>query len=150
MHLTRRLRGVVGTMGVWAVAFSAFGVATTIPLWLLGVLPQRIGWLMITVPVRWALGGAVIGLGFATAVLIAERRRTLSGLSSRRFAAWGFLAGAIVPLSLAAFYTFKSSGSFATQMRGGLFTAAICGVTGAALAVASLRAARRSPVTGPG
>ena len=151
MNLMRRMRGVVGTMGVWAVVFGVVGVAGLIPLSLLGVLqPFQLGPFLRFAGnsfVRWGLGGATMGFAFATTILLGERRRTLDALSSRRFTAWGFLAGAIVPMGIAMVYELTGRSSIAINLRAGVIFAGICGATGAILAAATLRAARRAPAS---
>jgi hypothetical protein len=96
---------------------------------------------------RWGLGGAGMGLAFALVMLAGERKRTLAALSPRRLAAWGFVAGAIVPMGIATITELTGHSSIAINLRTGVIFAGICGTLGAALAVASLRAARRAPVT---
>jgi hypothetical protein len=147
MNLMRRVRGVVGTMGVWAVVFGAAGVAGLIPLSFLGFqFPQSFRF-VANVFVRWGLAGAGTGCLFATALLLGERRRTLAALSPRRFTAWGFLAGAIVPMGIAIICEMTGRSSVAINLRAGIVFAGICGAAGAALAAATLRAARRAPVS---
>src|SRR5437762_104143 len=100
MNLMRRLRGVLGTMGILAAVFTVAGAGGLFLLWALGELAfERAGFrrTLILVSARWALLGAGMGLAFSAAVLLGERKRTLIALSPRRFAAWGFVAGAIVP-----------------------------------------------------
>ncbi len=48
------------------------------------------------------LTGFVQGSGFAVALSVMERRRTLGDLTSRRAARWGFLVGTTVGLAAAA------------------------------------------------
>lgn len=151
MNLMRRLRGAVGMAGVWAAAFAIAGVAGLFPLSLLGVLPPferiRFGRLLAETVLGWGLGGAAMGLAFSVVILAAERRRTLADLSSRRLASWGFVAGAVVPMGIATLAELTGRSSIATNLRSGVIFAGICGALGAALAVASLRAARRSPIS---
>ena len=155
MQLIRRLRGVVGTMGVWAIVFASAGAAGLIPLLLLDRLPPfelgRFLQLLGIVLVRWGLFGAAMGGAFAAAVLLAERKRTLAALSHRRFAAWGFAAGAIVPMTIGIAYELTGHSSIAINLRTGFVFAGICGAIGAALAATTLRAARASlaPVGDP-
>jgi hypothetical protein len=147
MNLVRRLRGVVGTMGTWATVFAVAGAVGLVPLELLGRLGpfERGGFLrmLALVSVRWACVGAGMGLAFATAIMLGERRRVITALSPRRFAAWGFAAGAIVPMGMAAVYVLAGHSSVAINLRTGVIFAGICGVVGAGLAAVSLRAARR-------
>jgi len=149
MSPKRALRGTVGIMATWAVAFAIAGVVGIVPLVVLGALPPfeletllRFG---IDSAIRWALGGAAMGLVFATTVLLSERKRTLATLSSRRFAVWGFVGGAIVPIGMATIYTLLGRTSPVINLRSGVVFAGICGALGAALAASSLRAARRTP-----
>jgi len=153
MPLKRPLRGIVGVMGTWGVAFAVAGLAGILPLSALGMLPSfRPGWFVdgsflrfaIDSAVRWALGGAAMGLVFSTAVLSRERKHTLSTLSSGRFALWGFLGGAAIPMGMAGVYEILGRSSPRINLHGGLIFGGICGVLGAALAVASLRAARHA------
>jgi hypothetical protein len=151
MSLMRRLRGVASTMGVWALVFSAVGVAGMVPLSLFRMLPplQSSAFLRTLAETifRWGLGGAAMGFAFATAVLLGERRRALDALSPLRFKIWGFIAGALVPLGGAMIYELTGNSSAAINLRAGVIFAGICGAAGAALAAASLRAARRAPTS---
>lgn len=146
MRLTRRIRGIVGTTAVWATLFAVAGVAGLAPLWLFGVLPPfeptRFGLLLGSTIVRWGMGGAAMGLLFATTVVSLGRRRSLDSLSPLRFAIWGFVAGASVPLCIALVVATLGESSPATGLRAAIVFGGISGVLGAALAVASLRAAR--------
>src|SRR5262245_26168716 len=149
MNLLRRVRGFAGTMSVWAVVFGVMGTAWPISLALFGALPDwpyPFGVFLGILAQTFALfgsAGAAMGFTFATAVLLGERKRTLVALSPRRFAAWGFLAGAIIPIAFATFVevTGRSSGSF--NLRVGLIFGGICGAHGATLAGAALGAGRR-------
>jgi len=134
----RRLRGFLGTMAVWAVAVVALGLASTTVLRGIGLLPRFVfHWL------PWAITGANMGLIFATAIVLGERRKTIEALSPRRLAAWGFLAGATVPFGVAAIdrWGWHSPG---LRLWSAVVWSGIFGVTSAALALANLRAARLS------
>src|SRR5215468_708360 len=137
MHLLQRARGVLATMGIWAVVFGAAGVAGLIPLSLLGALPpfelNRFLRIVVVSFVRWGLGGAVTGFAFATLVAFGERRRTFANLSARRFTVWGFVAAAIVPMAIAMIYELTGRSSIAINLRAGVIFAGICGTVGAAL-----------------
>src|SRR5262245_16573422 len=117
MALVQRVRGVLATMGIWGVVFGAVGVVGLIPLSLFGRLPPfELGQflrLLVNVFVRWGLGGAGMGFAFATSILLGERRRTFTALSSRRFTVWGFVAGAVVPIGIAAIYEMTGRSTFA-------------------------------------
>ncbi|HEY4307428.1 MAG TPA: hypothetical protein VGM82_23345 [Gemmatimonadaceae bacterium] len=133
---------------VWAAVFAVAGLVGLLPLSLLGTFPPyqygRFGWMLADIFLRWGLGGAAMGFIFATSVVAAERRRSLESLSLRRFTAWGFVAGAAVPLSMSAFAVLSGDTSLANNLRGGIIFGGICGVLGAVLAAASLLAARRA------
>jgi hypothetical protein len=153
MNLVRRVRGFVGMMSVWAVVFGVTGTAWPISLALFGALPDwpyPFGIFLRILAQTFALfgsAGAAMGFTFATAVLLGERKRALVALSPRRFAAWGFLAAAIVPMGFATFLELTGRSSDSFNLRVGLIFAGICGATGATLAAATLRAARRAPVS---
>jgi hypothetical protein len=151
MNVMRRLRGIVGTIGIWTAAFTVAGAGGLFVLLALGALPPfeltRFLRTLVVVSVRWAFLGAGMGLAFAGAVLLGERKRTLIALSPRRFAAWGFVAGAIVPMGVTTVYVLAGRSSIAINLRTGLIFAGICGAVGAALAAVSLRAARRAPLS---
>jgi hypothetical protein len=90
------------------LAFAVVGVVLLLPLWALGALPpfelKAFLRFAINSALRWALGGAGMGFAFSVAVLLGARRRTVMALTPRRFAAWGFVAGAIVPMGMATIY----------------------------------------------
>lgn len=101
----RRLRGLAGTAAVWAAAWGAVGVIPSVtiqafwfgrhggaPLSLAVILPM-IGWGFAV----WAVWGALSGLVFGIVVAIRERHRTPDGLSARRIAGWGAIAGLTIP-----------------------------------------------------
>jgi hypothetical protein len=143
----KRLRGIVGTMATWAVAFAVAGLAGLLPLFAFRMLPsfELKAFLRFAIDsaVRWGLGGAAIGFIFAMTVLIGERKRTLAALSPRRFALWGFVGGATIPLGIAAIYELMGYSSPAINLRAGIVFAGVCGCLGTTLAALSLRAARR-------
>jgi hypothetical protein len=138
-------------MGLWAAAFSVAGIVGLVPLWFLGALgPFELTWflrLLVQTLFRWGLGGAGMGLAFASAVLVGGRKSTFIALSPRRFALWGFVAGAVVPIGGAMIAELTGHSSVAINVRAGLIFAGICGVLGATLASAMLRAARRAPAS---
>src|SRR6059058_2543844 len=115
MNVTRPMRGIMGTSAVWAAAFAIVGVVLLLPLWTLGALPPFAGGAFLRFAInsafRWALGGAGMGLAFAAAVILGEGKRTFASLTPRRFAAWGFVAGAIVPLGGATTYVLMGQSS---------------------------------------
>lgn len=123
MNLMRRLRGVAGSMSIWAVVFAAIGVVGSIPVSLIYRLPPlasgQFARVLVATIVRWGLAGAVMGLAFAAAVMLAERSRTRTTLSLRRFTTWGFLAGAIVPVGLAIVYELTGRSSPGFDLRAG-------------------------------
>jgi hypothetical protein len=137
--MMRRLRGFLGTMAVWAVAMVTVGLVSTVVVRGVDVLVRfEFRWL------PWAVTGANMGLVFATALVLGERKKRMEGLSWRRFAGWGFLAGASLPVSLVAFRILTAGYVPGITLRSAVVWAGVFGATGAALAVASLGAARRS------
>jgi hypothetical protein len=77
-----------------------------------------------------------------------ERKRIFGTLSPRRFALWGFSAGAIIPIIATAAALAAGRGSATTLWKTDVIFAGISGAIGATVAALSLRAARRaaSPV----
>jgi hypothetical protein len=151
MGLFRRLRGALGTMAVWALVFASVGLAGLIPLSLLGLFPPfepgHFLRMLFDVALRWGMGGAGMGLAFSIAILLGERKRSFAALSPRRFAAWGFAAGLVVPIGMAAVSLLTSRSTTAFNSQAFVVFAGICGVTSATLAAATLRAARRAPAS---
>jgi hypothetical protein len=113
MNVTRQLRGTMGTTATWAAAFAVIGVVLLLPLWAVGALPpfepKAFLRFAINSAFRWALGGAGMGLAFSLAVIVGARRRSFGALTPRRFAAWGFVAGAIVPMGMATIYVLSAA-----------------------------------------
>lgn len=145
MNITRRLRGFIGMGMTWGVCFSALSItqlliwrlASRIPLEILG---SR---MVAMVALRGFAVGFTAGALFALALTVAERRRTLSALSSRRIALWGFLGTAVLPVAFTALF---SPGVFSTIPVGIMATSSLLsGLTGSAIATMILRVARRAP-----
>jgi len=103
MNVTRRLRGLIGIATTWGVCFSGLSSLLYFVAWLSGslweveVFGARI-W--ITIAARGFVVGAFAGAVFSLVLAAAERRRTLSGLSSGRVALWGFLGTASASLDV--------------------------------------------------
>jgi hypothetical protein len=95
MRLLRTLRGILGTALVWAVCWTPAGMA----LWAFQIGGH--------VPLDWwvfiaghsAQRGATGGALFASAVALAERRRSLDSLAPARLAVWGALAALAEPVT---------------------------------------------------
>ena len=69
----RRTRGIIGTALTWGVGWSLIGLAGGVPV------------------LNWGIPGAIAGGGFAVALAIAGRRRTLREISVGSAAGWGAL-----------------------------------------------------------
>lgn len=69
----RRIRGVIGTALTWGVGWSLVGLAGGVPV------------------LNWGVPGVIAGAGFAVALAIAGRRRTLSEIPVWSAAGWGAL-----------------------------------------------------------
>jgi len=100
--VARWLRGALAVGVTWTVLWLAIGVL----LWAAFRIfrPDDIGadeGLRVVLPIL-GLAGLLSGLGFATLLTLAERRRTLRDLSLRRIAIWGFLGSAAIPTLLGA------------------------------------------------
>jgi hypothetical protein len=156
MSILRRLRGVLGTAATWCVAFTGVGAVIT----LVGLTVLKLSGVAGPIPTmqliaegvaalaRWALLGAGSGAAFASVILLAGEKRTLTRLSSGRFARWGFLAGAVgsglVGAGLLAVLKLPAMGvALPIGMVAGL--AVVGGALGSGMATATLRAIRGDP-----
>jgi hypothetical protein len=136
--ILRRLRGLLGTALLWAMAWGMAGVV-------LGfiVALADVGNFILVAPdamsfVGFVMGvyGAVGGLVFASVMMLLERRRRLEDLSLRRVAAWGAIGGMGLPAAVIAAAPIPIAlGTF-----GGL---AVTGALGAACSAGTLALARR-------
>jgi hypothetical protein len=90
-------------------------------------------------------GGALAGTLFATVLASAERRSTLSSLSARRMALWGFVAAVSVPLALAAALGIAGWFSAGELVAAGLGFGGLGSGIGAAMAGMTHRAVRSAP-----
>jgi hypothetical protein len=142
-NVLKKLRGILGIGITWAIAWSVLGalLATVQALILASSYPQ----------VRGALSGAIalnaifIGVyGFLTGSLsgailsIAERRRTIAQLTTRRFALWGGIAGAAIPAANLLLIRILGGGF----PNGGAIVTVASSLLGAISAAALLRIAR--------
>jgi hypothetical protein len=157
MRLLQRIRSTLGTALTWSAAFAAVGVVGGVFLGLgltYGFIPPPPGEhasplvLGMQVVARWAIVGALSGIAFSIAVMIAERRQYLETLSARRFGWWGFLAGALGTAGVVtAFVALLPIGFVAGagwSLAAGLGAIPIVGgMLGRVTAAATLRAARR-------
>ena len=102
MTVVRRLRGILGSAAIWSIGFAIVGLVAGVQFGLSADLLGRDT--LFTVLLRsiyyGARLGAETGIVFACTVILAERRRTIEGLSGRRLALWGFLSGSLFPLAL--------------------------------------------------
>ena len=126
----RRARGVVGTGFTWAVAW---GLAGTVPRWVLGFNPDA------PFPIIFGVLGFFAGATFAVLLALTARgdgRRRFDQLSIARFAGWGAMAG----LLLAALFARAAALDWGDLIAVAPTFAAAC----AACASASLALARRA------
>ena len=138
----RQIRAVSGIAVTWGVAFSALGATAFLTALALHALPPQLVGVerFVNVIVRAFVGGAVAGSVFATVFARAERNRTLSTLSMRRVALWGFI-GSGVPAAIA-----LALGAPRVLPIGVMGAACLAyGVIGASIASVMVRIARRAP-----
>lgn len=154
MSWARRLRGIVGTALVWAVAWTVGGVAVTIGALLARTSPSTLRfWItaLTSASVIWTIWGGVSGAAFASVLAIAERRRRVADLSMRRVAAWGALGGAAVPAAIA---LLVAADPYASSDRGGYIMLSVSliasSVFGAICSGGTLWLARQSEGAGSG
>ncbi len=142
MTLLRRVRGLIGSAVIWAVGWMV--VTLPLSLWQLsGVnLPWPLWWSMLgRMTYLWGMSGAAAGAVFALMMMLAERRRSLQGLSALRVAIWGGLGALALPLTV----SIASHGFAGLVGRYPLTTLTLYGVTivaGAVSAVGALKIAR--------
>jgi hypothetical protein len=142
----RRIRGLLTTGALWGLTLSLTVTAFTSAFFLLG--PNRgsagelLSQLADILPMAFGLGGSA-GVIFASLVLLGERRRTLGGISERRFQVWGMIAGA-VPIAVLEGIT--RSGQHHSSLMAVAYSILGGGFAGASLAQALLRMARRGEV----
>lgn len=118
-RLARWLRGALSVGLTWSVLWIAFGVVLMTVLWI--VAPADIGpgeGPGKALPIL-GLVGLLSGVGFASLLSLAERRRALGELSLGRVALWGMLGSAAVPLLMGA----DASMGVLTGTLGALFAA---------------------------
>jgi hypothetical protein len=145
MNITRRLRGLVGMATTWGVCFAALSSLFFLGIRLAGSLPLEMfgARAVIAIAARGFVFGALAGALFSLVLVAAERRRTLSGLSSGRVALWGFLGTAVIPFVSVAL----SSPKAALQLPISIIVAGTLtyGAIGSAVATMILGVARRAP-----
>jgi hypothetical protein len=145
MNVTRRLRGLVGMATTWGVCFSALSTTTLLITRLVRTFPPDLFGprLVAMVAVRGFVVGAAAGALFALALTAVERRRTLSGLSPKRVALWGFLGTAALPVIFGAL----TAPDVLRSLPVGVIASGslLYGVVGSAIATTIVGVARRAP-----
>jgi hypothetical protein len=150
----RRLRALMATAGLWALAW-----ATAAVVFIMGVgLFARGASLAALFPdyfligaLSWGLWGGVNGACFALLLMFAEQRRTLQDLSRARIALWGAIGGVVLPLATSALsllWPTIAIGEVTLQLARGLPVLAsvlVSGTLGAVVAAGHLSLARRLP-----
>ena len=126
--------GVVGTLAV-LIRFLVSGPAGTFAE-ALARAPAMLMW--------FGAWGAVAGLVFSGALILAARRRGWEALSSKAVAMWGALPGVLVALAAAApmIHPHASAVAVITEV---LTVGLFLGGSGSLMALAQLNAARRLP-----
>jgi hypothetical protein len=102
--------------------------------------PQGLWGVVQRVALRGALAGLASGALFATIVMMTERRRDFSALSSRRFALWGLGAGMLFVGGSNVVYALM--GRFPLDLSAAAWTA-LYGAVGAGIGIVTFRLARR-------
>lgn len=146
--LLRRLRGLLGVVVLWTVAWTLYGLLETTyhvlhlrsmgaPLDLvLGLYPQ--------IARRAAGFGLVAGLLFSAVLALRGRHlRSVDALSARRAALWGGAAGVVLALPMLAWSL--AMGTFASAASTLLLKLAIGVAVGACTAGGAVALARRAP-----
>ena len=146
--MIRRVRGALGIAVIWALAWFLVGIPLALYVAATPPQPSDLFHRPVSVPaflIPWTVWGSVSGIGFATILTIAERRRTLARLSLLRLTSWGALGAMGAPLLLAAFETLRHSWTSAPYPWGALVAILLISAgLGAACAAASLLLAHRA------
>jgi cbb3-type cytochrome oxidase subunit 1 len=149
--LVRRVRGVLVTALVWAVAWLPVGLvvgvirALTLPLpdymrtpgMQLTYFLRVVGILSLT----WMIWGAISGALFAVLVALLERRREVDTLSSRRTVIWGALGAMALPTTILLIFLAEAPGF--TLIQPAVWTLSISAAQGAVCAFGTLALAKR-------
>ena len=93
MLILRRLRGILTTALLWAVAWAVVAPLIFLFLALLFDSPWPLRRLALSALYVGLVAGAGAGALFASALMLAEQTRKLQALSKVRLAIWGALAG---------------------------------------------------------
>ena len=143
MTISRQIRAVSGIALTWGVAFSAIGATALLTALALHTHPSQyfVVGTLVSIVVRGFVGGAVAGTVFATVFARAERNRTLTTLSMRRVALWGFI-GSGLPAAIA--LGLGAARILPIGVMGAAFLA--YGVIGGSLATLMVKIARRAPL----
>jgi hypothetical protein len=141
----RRYRGIVGLALTWGVTLSVVAMTALGVGYASGRLPFDFsGWMLTAAGVRGFVTGAFAGALFGWLLSSREKRQTLSTLSQRRVALWGFIASIIVP-------TVMMLGAPGVVPVPIMATAIlVAGAGGSILGVGMLRIARKAPMVGAG
>ena len=149
----QRLRAILTTAVLWAGAWI-LGCSFLVIPWLLGGrVPAGYSFLGIlgTLVVLWGAAGMINGVAFAVFLMLAERNRSLEGLSGSRVALWGGIGAALFPAVLYLLFvtipgfTLLGSGVEHAGIGGFLVTCLTNGVFGSVIAATHLSLARRLP-----
>lgn len=102
MDRSRRIRGMVGIAFTWGVGLATLATGALAVGVAAGLVPSAIygAGEFVAVAARGLLVGGVAGGVFAWLLSRRERGHSLSTLSTRRVAVWGFVAGSL-PMLLA-------------------------------------------------
>ena len=139
MRLLRVLKGIAKSAAVWSFGWVSLTLLTSSVAAVFGAkLPSSEFWGMILA--RQAIGGAINGAFFASALAILGRRRTLDSLSFPLVAACGAIGGVAFPLLMMGvlLQTFPGSIPWGPMLVG----AAVSTVVGATFAAQQLHVAR--------
>ena len=138
-----RLRGAIGNVLTWGVAWFGIALALFATLLIVGILPSTISWGDVLVyAVRAGIVGAAAGGAFSTVIGLVYRGRRLSEISWVRFGiGGGIVTGLFVPLFLQTMNLLSGDGlvPWGLVLDDGLLTAAFGTVAaGGTLKVAQL------------
>ena len=142
MRILRVLKGIATSAAIWSAAWVPLTVGLAGVSALFGMpLPPREIWGLLLL--RQAIGGALNGAVFGSALAVLGRRRTFESLHYGLFALCGAIGGAGFPLLISGVLSTTVSGTIPVQAL--IFSTITSGFLGTVCAVESLRLARRAP-----
>lgn len=151
MKLAHRLRsiGVSALLwgGAWAAAYTAVDILHIIATAPSGMVPTRLTDIFPQMAIAGAAWGMVAGATFGVVFRWTQRGQRIAQLSRSRAAAWGALAGAVVPALDILNATLRASGPVPVRWWSAGLVSCLGAISAAAAVHLATRPSRPSPDT---